>query len=107
MQNKFKLSSNGVDSGSKKSKGNNGDAYGGVWRESGVIGSVLCCAFGRNLAGFSRREEFSCFFLPFKKFCKSCNFNAIYKDNTAIICITFQHNKVSLPSTLTGHTTLV
>jgi hypothetical protein len=33
--------------------------------------------------------------------------NAICKDNSAINCITVQHKKCSLSSTLTGHTTLV
>jgi hypothetical protein len=53
MRKKFKLSSDGGDSGSNKCKRGYGGAYGGVWWSLGSLesGGRFCVgAFGRNLA---------------------------------------------------------
>jgi hypothetical protein len=54
---------------------------GGVcfWQESGVWRSVLCWCVWQE-SGFSRREDVFTFNLIYK-----CTFNAICKDNAAII----------------------
>jgi hypothetical protein len=72
------------------------------WLESGVRRSVLCWCVWQE-SGFSRREDVFTFNLLKNKLYKLCTFNAICKDNAAINCITVQHKKVSLPSTITGH----
>jgi hypothetical protein len=41
-----------------------------------------------------------------KKFCK-CTYNAIFKDNAAINCVTVHHKSGSIRSAFTGHTILV
>jgi hypothetical protein len=79
-------------------------AFGGR-REYGVRRSILCCAFGGNLASVAVKM-FSHLIHFIKKFYKCCTFNMIWKDATEINCITVQHKKGSFPSTLTGHTTL-
>jgi hypothetical protein len=80
-----------------------GSAFGGGL-ESG--GRFCVGAFGRNLASVAVKM-FSYLVHFENKFKTFCSFNAIYKDNAAINCITVQHKKGSFPSTLTGHTTLV
>jgi hypothetical protein len=56
-----------------------------VWarRESGVRRSVLCCAFGRNLASVAVKTSFT-FNLFGKIFNKRRHFNMISKDNAAM-----------------------
>jgi hypothetical protein len=110
MRKKLKLSSDGGDSGSKKCKRGCDCVYGGVWRglAESVFGRSLessVGAFGRNLASVAVKM-FSHWIYFQKKFYK-CTFNAICKDDAPINCMTVQHNKASLPSNLTGHTTLV
>jgi hypothetical protein len=106
---KWKLSSDGGVSGSKKFK----LYYGGVWRslrltvvgslesdcwfcvgafdgsrESGVRLLVLCwCVWQVTVKMVSHSINFT------KKCYKSCTFNAICKDNSATNCITDQHKK--------------
>jgi hypothetical protein len=101
---KLKLSSDGIDSGSKKCK----RRCGGVWRSprlagvrSQAVGFVLV-----RLAGIWRQSPWRCFQIIYftKKFYKFCTFNAIRKDNAAINCIIVQHKETSYPSILTGHT---
>jgi hypothetical protein len=88
-----------------------GGAYGGVWRSLRLAGvesgrSVLCWYFWQEF-DFSRREDVFMFNLHINK-CYICHtFNAIFKDNAAINCITVQHKKGPFPSTLTGRTTLI
>jgi hypothetical protein len=74
-----------------------------VWRESGVRRSVLCGAFGWNLASVAVKM-FSRLIYFMKKFYKCCTLNAICKDNAAVNCITVPHKTGLFPSTLTGHT---
>jgi hypothetical protein len=71
--------------------------------ESG--GRFCVDAFGKNLA----YEPWS-FFLHLnyiKKYFKFGTSSAICEDNVAINCITLKRKEGSIPSTLTGHTTLV
>jgi hypothetical protein len=48
--------------------------------------------FGRNLASFDAKMSTNLIYFT-KKLYKFCTFNAIFKDNAAINCITVQHNK--------------
>jgi hypothetical protein len=99
-----KLSSDGGDSGGKKCKEVMVESVFGGSLESG---GRFCVAFGRNLASVAVKM-FSHLISFIKKFYKFCNFNAIFKDNPAINCITFRHKKKgSFPSALTSHITLV
>jgi hypothetical protein len=66
-----------------------------AWRESGVRRSVLCCAFGRNLASVAVKTRFT-FNLFGKIFNKRRHFNMICKDNAAIIFFSVQKNR-SIP----------
>jgi hypothetical protein len=72
-----------------------------VLRESG--GRFCVGAFGRNLASVAVKM-FSHLIYSKNKFYTLCAFNAICQNYAAINCITFQHKKVSIPSTLTSHT---
>jgi hypothetical protein len=72
--------------------------------ESG--GRFCVRVFGRNLASVAAKM-FSHLIHFVKKVSKFCTFSAICKDNSAANGITARHKKVSFPSTLTGHTTLV
>jgi hypothetical protein len=77
-----------------------------IWREPGVwkSGGRFCVgAFGRNLASVAVKM-FPHLIRFIRKF---YTYNMICKDNAAINCIIVQHKRCSLPSTLTGHTTLV
>jgi hypothetical protein len=79
MRREFKLSSDGGYPGSKKCKRGYGGVYRSlhlVWTWSKAVGCLLV-----RLAGI-------CLQLPYKIFNKLCIFNAIYKDNIAINCIT-------------------
>jgi hypothetical protein len=88
MRKKWKLSSDGGDSGSKKYK----QGYGGVWRSLRLCGSLesggrFCVGeFGRNLAPVAVKM-FSHTLLFIKKCYKFCDFNAICKDNAATNCV--------------------
>jgi hypothetical protein len=53
MRKKFKLSSDGGDSGSKKSR----RGYGGVWRSLSLAGDCSLCWCVLLESGFSRRED--------------------------------------------------
>jgi hypothetical protein len=76
-----------------------------VWPESGD--SRFCVgAFGRNLFSVAVRM-FSHLIYLINRFYKYYTFNAVYKDNSAINCITVEHRKDSFPSTFTGHNTLI
>jgi hypothetical protein len=70
-----------------------------VWREfwSQAVGFVLVRSAG------SRHGDVFTFNLFYKNIYNLCTFNVICKDN-AVNFITFQHNKGSFPSILTGHT---
>jgi hypothetical protein len=68
--------------------------------ESG--GRFCVGAFGRNLASVAVMM-FSNLIYFIKTFYKCCTFNAIFKDNVAINCVTVEHKKGPFPSTLTGH----
>jgi hypothetical protein len=70
-----------------------------------MVADLTESEFGGNLASVAVKMFPHSIY--FKKFYKICAFNAICKDNAAINYITVQHKKGSLPSTLTGHTTLV
>jgi hypothetical protein len=100
MRKNLKLSYKWGNSGSKKCKRGYGGAHGGVWWSLRIEGvwaldsDGLFCVdeFGRNRASvavimFTHLIWFK------KKFDKCCNFNAIYKINAAINCITIQHNR--------------
>jgi hypothetical protein len=65
------------------------------------VWSQLCVGtFGRNLSSVAVKM-FSHLILFTKKFYKFCTFNVIFKDNTAINCITVQHKEGSFLSTMT------
>jgi hypothetical protein len=72
--------------------------------ESG--GRFFVSAFCRNIAS-AAVKMFSHVIYCIKTFYKFYTFNSICNDNAVINCITVQHNKVSFPSTLTGHTLLL
>jgi hypothetical protein len=68
---------------------------------------LKCCtdsgACGRNMT--STGEKKLTYLIHYiKPFYKFCTFNVICNDNSAINCITVHHKKVSLQSTLMGHT---
>jgi hypothetical protein len=61
-----------------------------IWQKS-ESGSRFCVyAFGRNVASVDMKM-FSNLIYFIKEFYKCCTFNAVFKDNAAIICITVQH----------------
>jgi hypothetical protein len=90
MQEKYKLSSDGGDSGSKKCRRGHDGAYGGIWRSLETDDRFCVGAFGRNLASVAV-EMFSHFIYFVNKSYEVCAFNAICKDIAAINCITVQH----------------
>jgi hypothetical protein len=82
---KFKLSSDGGVSGSKKCKRSSGSQrLARVWNMES--GGLFCVgAFGRNLASVAVKM-FSHLIYFLKKFYKCCTFNAICRDNAATNC---------------------
>jgi hypothetical protein len=61
--------------------------------ESGVRRSVLCWCVWQE-PGCSRREDVFTFnLLKTENLLKFCTFNAMYKDDAAINCITVQYNR--------------
>jgi hypothetical protein len=68
---------------------------------SQALGCVGAC--GRNMTSTGEKKlTYLIYFI--KLFYKFCTFNVICNDNSAINCITVHHKKVSLLSTLMGHT---
>jgi hypothetical protein len=77
-----------------------GSEFGGSL-ESGSL--FLVGVFGRNLASVAVKMFSNLIYFK-KEFYQFCTFNAIFKDNDAIDCITIQHKKGSFSSILMGYT---
>jgi hypothetical protein len=73
-----------------------------VWLDSGPDGRLNDIAFGRNLASVAVKMLPHLIYL-IKELCTFLR-STRFANNAAINYITVQHKKVSLPSTLTGHT---
>jgi hypothetical protein len=71
--------------------------------KSGSWFCVCVCAFGRNMTS-TGEKMFTHIIYFIKTFYKFSTFNVIFNDNSLINCITVQHKKGSLLSTLMGHT---
>jgi hypothetical protein len=71
----------------------------GVWSQGGSV--LYWCVWQES--GFNRREDVFTINLNFKAFYILYTFRAICKDNATTNCITVEHKKDSIPSTLTGH----
>jgi hypothetical protein len=93
---KLKLSSDGDDSGSKKCKRSYDGTNGGVWRSLRLAGfwsqavGLGWCVWQEDVFAVKMFSHLMCFIIFYNFF----TFNAIFKDNAAVNCITVQYEKV-------------
>jgi hypothetical protein len=65
-----------------------------------MVGSGGDCVWHES--GFSRRTDVFTLICSIKKFYKFSTFNAIFKDNAAINCVTVKHKQSFIPVNFDG-----